>query len=725
MILPSILDEMSEIRAALTADARGRLKAATSPEQAERNAAAMAAALGELAAAGSAVGLARLELLLVKGATHATVTAARDDELLSVEVDPAKGTGHVEKVLHAWATGAPVPTAAPSSARAVPAATKGPPRTAGAGGRQTPPPVPAARAAPAAPARDAFEGDPWAGLRHALLRGLLTEAATRRRAIAEAPAANARAGAEPLPAAELDRAMQALLQGIGSVLAGDGVGGSRTLEPLAGTAQRNLSLRWLALYWSGRGALRSGISAAARTHLTQALLLAKQLDAAAVAASQWVAAEVLAHDADHGRALACLGAARAGFGKLEDRWGVGRTWLVEARVVAAQGKDEAAVAAAQEAWATDAAWEEPAVFLARRALQRGDLGEAEATLRQVSGPASERVRAVIEAIRQRHVTQADAGEFLRESDAAPSARSIRALERIAQDAPRFVQAREALAWMLLKLGKYSEASTIFRGLVAQPLAAPDRASVMLGLGCIAHAQQSGKDPDARLQAAVMAGANLSPPSPPLHGVEGGAWGGEADVVPLPLPHLSTTSLPARSSQMGGAASVFQGQLSVFALPDVIEFVRSARRTGVLVCSSERGMAAMQFRDGRITGATLPGAPDVGELLVRARKLSTVALRAVRTAQPADAPDHVIADRIVKEGLADEAAVRDALRRKVEGAIYEVLRWNGGEFAFNRDADAAPAAAQSQVEFDAQDVLLNVLKQMDEDARARSAPGVPR
>ena len=36
MILPSLLDGMPEIRAALTADARGTLKSATSPDRADR-----------------------------------------------------------------------------------------------------------------------------------------------------------------------------------------------------------------------------------------------------------------------------------------------------------------------------------------------------------------------------------------------------------------------------------------------------------------------------------------------------------------------------------------------------------------------------------------------------------------------------------------------------------------------------------------------------------------
>jgi hypothetical protein len=697
MSLPPFLDGLSEIRGALSADPAGKLTAASGRDAGERDAVASAAAAAQLGAAGAAMGLARLELFVVKGATRSAVIAVRPDELLLAAVDPARGTAQVEKALLAWAANeAPPPV--PARPAEAPARRTPPPRAA-----TTPVPVPIAPRPGAAGTPQAKSENPWSALRHALIRGQLTEAASRRRALAGPAAGPVRPGAEPLAPGELDGAMQTLLQGIGSVLAGDGVGGARTLEPLATTAQ-NLSFRWLALFWSGRAALKSGNSAAARTRLTEALLIAKQLDADAVACSQWIAAEILAHDGDHKRALACLAAARAAFEKLGERWGLGQTWLAEARVQAAQQREEDAASAARQAWATDAAWEEPAVFLARRALVRGELAEAEGLLKFVVGPAAERVRAIIEALRQKAVTEADAAEYLRESDAPPTARSIKAMERIAQAAPRFVQARESLAWMLLKVGKYPEASALFRGLLGQQLSQSDRASVMLGLGCIAHAQQTGKDSDTRLQA-VLAGATAPGPA------------AASDVGPLPA--VSSTSLPARSSQVS-ASAVFSGQLSVFALPDVIEFVRSARRTGVLVLGSEKGMAAVQFRDGRIAGATSSSAPDLCELLLQGKKITNLALRAVKTAHPVDQPDHVVAAQLVKDGVVDEPTVRETLRRKIELIVLEVLKWKDGEFAFNRDGEGGPGAP-SGVEFDAQDVLLNVLKQIDEDARGRAAP----
>jgi Domain of unknown function (DUF4388) len=437
-----------------------------------------------------------------------------------------------------------------------------------------------------------------------------------------------------------------------------------------------------------------------------ALLIAKGLDIDAVAVTQWFAGELLAHDSEHGKALSYLAAARVAFEKAEDRWGIARTWLAEARVLVTIEREGEGMAAARRAWAADSTWEDPVSFLVRRALLRSDLAEAEGMLRYLSGTSAERMRSLLDAIRRSLVSAADAREFLTESDAPPTVRSIQALERIAHAAPRFVQAREALAWMLLKVGKYAEANALFRALLAVPLTRADRSSVLLGLGCIEHAQQSGKTPEGRTRASVVAGASPQGPGASDPGRTTPPPGG---------------ALPARSSQLAGG-SVFSGQLSVFALPDVIEFVRSARRTGRLVCSSEGGMAEVHFHSGRIAGAASPGSPRLGEILLDARKISPVALSAVSTAEPGGQPDHVLGERLVREGIVEAAVVGEALRRKVEAALLEVLRWKDGEFAFNREGEGDSARSEV-LEFDAQDVLLTVVKQMDEDARTRADRGV--
>jgi tetratricopeptide (TPR) repeat protein len=705
MSLASLFDGV-EVREALTADLRGELLEATKPEGAGRHAAATAAAMGELSAAGSAIGLSKLEMLLVKGASQASLTVVRPDALLQAVVHPTKGTAQVEKVLHAWASGASAPALPRPGPGAAPKPVPPPfPRT---------PATPAATPVPLAPTPVPMEAstgaavappdDPWSAFRRSLVRGQLTEAAARRRELGELPATSA-AGAEPLSSAEREHGVQVLLDGIGSILSGDGLGGARTLVELAAPSQQNLSFRWIALHWCSRASMRSGSFAAARQHAKEALLVSQRLDIDARAVSQWIAAEVLANEGDHSRALAWLGEARKRFERIADGWGLGQAWLSEAKVLVSLQREEEAVAAARQASAAYPAWEEPRIFLARRALGRGDLEGADGLLQTTQGPAAERSRAIVQAVRERTVTQADASEYLRECDAPPSARSIRALERIAGAAPRFVQAREALAWMLLKLGKYADASAIFRGLLAQQLGPADRASVMLGLACSAHAQQAAKDPDATLRAAASTTA-------PARAAE-----------PAPLPTLSTSSM--RGSQVGGA-SVFSGQLSVFALPDVLEFLRSARRTGLLVCSSTKGMAALRFAAGFISGVgSAPGVPGLGDLLLRARKISTVALRAVSNGEPADRADLVLGERLVKEGLVDAPALQEAVEQQIELTLRELVQWKDGEFAFNHEEAAEPAAPWTAVKVDVQGALLEVFKQMDEASRSAKATGAKR
>ena len=368
--------------------------------------------------------------------------------------------------------------------------------------------------------------------------------------------------------------------------------------------------------------------------------------------------------------------------------------------MASNQREQEGAEAARKAREAYPEWDEPAIFLARRALMRDDLAEAEQIVRSVSAPAADRLRALIEAIRAGTVTQADGTEFLREHDAPPSGKAVRALERIASAWPHFVQAQEALAWMLLKLGKYTDADTLFRGLLAQELSPGVRASVMLGLGCIAQAQQPGGKPETKLHAAVNGSDAKAPPPDPA-------------AQPPPLPRLSTSGLNGSS----GPSAVFSGQLSVFALPDLLEFLRSARRTGLLVCSSGAGMGALRFRDGWITGAASPGTPNLGQILLRAEKVSTLALESVVARQGTDQTDQVIGELLVREGLVNVAVVQEALRQQIDLTIRELVRWKDGEFAFNREGESEPARTEISVALDAQAVLLNVYKEMDEASRS--------
>lgn len=693
MSLAALFEGMTEVRAALKGDREGHLVEATASagDAAEEEAAATALAVNGLDAAAEALGLGRLEGLQVRSSSRATLTAVGPAGFLAVAVDPVRRTAEVEKRLAAWldepAAPAAGPAQAPAPAAPQAAAPAAPPRAAA---NELPPPG-TATALPAAGGPSARD-EAWAALRRALVRGHLSEAVARLREVAAAPAGPVdRPGAEPLPIEELGAAMQRMLEGIGSVMAGDPLGGTRALRELASPEQRNASLRWAALYWIARAALHGSGLEAARAQVEEALALSRQLDVEARALSQLVAAELLTRAGKHDKAAAWIGESRSRFERAGDPWGVAQAWLVEARIHLAGGREEQGLAAARQAREADPAWDGPPILLAGRALTRGDLDGAEAKLAGVETPAAGRLRKLVQAVRRGDVQPADAAEFLRLQHAAPTAQAIRALEQVAEAAPRFHQAREALAWMLVKLGKYASARDLFGWLEAQPLDPDDRADVQLGLSVVEAALQ-----------AVGAAAPLP---------EGAARAGE------PAPARLSDSVLLTQAGGGGAAggdAVFSGRLSVFSLPDLVEFLRSARRTGQLVCSSPLGMGTMHFRKGWITAASSPATPSACELLVRAGK---VAAEAVAELEPEAArPGLTPCEALVRRGLADVPAVQAALRQQIELTMRELLRWTDGQFAFNQEPAAEVPSLVAAVQVDAQELMLNLFRELDEASR---------
>jgi len=696
MALLSLFDEPTAVRGVVACDLGGRpLEPSAGPlALTETHGAAAAAAVREFAAAGEALGFSSVEEIAVKAPDRAVLTAIHPEGMLLAVVDPSNGTAAFEKALRAWpSTGRPPPLPA-RSAGSSPA-----PEVLGS---MTPPPIPLTRSPAsngATPARRLAPAESrWAGLRRSLVRGQLTQAVALQRELRDAPpAASPEAGAEPLSGEDQDRLMRILVDGVGSVMAGDGVAGGRILQRLATDSQPNLSFRWLALHWGGLAALRNGEPGAARPLVKESLAIAKRLGAGAQAVSQWAAAELLARGADPAQALPWLKSARILFGRLGDAWGTGRSWMTEARILLALKRDDECVHAAQQAWTADPSWDEPPLFLARRALQREDLAGAESFARAVETPAASRFRAVVEGVRRGALSQADASALLQEEEGPPSVRALRVLERIAAASPEFVQAREALAWMLVRLGKYESAETAFRELLSGQLDPGERNSVLLGLDCIAQARRLA--------------AERAPAASPAGPASGSA----------PASTASSSAVLGRGAAPGSAApgAVFSGRLSAFALPDLVEFLRGARRTGLLVCRSSAGMGALRFRNGRVTGGTSPGTPRVGEMLLRNRKISPVALRALPAT---DGEDSTVAAMLVREGAADAAAVQESLRQQIEMAMRELFDWKDGEFVFDHEADGPELPAAVAVELDPQAVLLGLLKDLDEASRTAASGG---
>jgi len=682
MSLSPLLGELAEVHGALTADRRGQVhglfkEMAGAPDVA----AAVAVAVTALEATGTALGLEGLRRLEVRGPRRTTLTAIRTDLFLHVDVDPVKRLARTSETIDAWQRGE---TKAPAEVSRRPSGITGVLPAA------EPPPLPRQPGVADLPDDQLMAiDDPWSSLRRALVRSHLTRAAAFQQAIIDISSDPAPPpGSEPLSAEALKAAMQRLLEGIGSIMAGDPMGGARTLSELTAEAQPNVSFRWLAHYWSARAALQSGGAETARDHVRDTLALSRKLDVEARGVSQLLAAELLARGGDLTKALNWLAEARGRFERLEDTWGLSQSWLAEARILAS--RDEVAcVAAAHRARQADPAWDEPQVFLASRAVMAGEPANALAALGDIRSPSADRLRTLLAAVAQQLISLPDAGEFLRVHHAPPSGQNLRLLERIANASPRFFQVREALAWLLVKLGRYAAAREIFQWLLKQPLGPADKALVTLGLSSTATALEAA--------AAMPAATAASPASTPA------------------APHDSTPLQPAARAGFSAQDAMFSGRLSVFSLADLVEFLRTAGRSGLLVCSSQAGLGAFRFRKGKITGAATPSTPSLGDLLVRNGKVSADAMASAGPAKDGTLIDAGLAERLVQLGLVDVATAREVGRQQIDQALRELIDWTDGEFAFTREDETAPIG-EAAIEVDAQQLLLDLFRERDESSR---------
>ena len=172
-----------------------------------------------------------------------------------------------------------------------------------------------------------------------------------------------------------------------------------------------------------------------------------------------------------------------------------------------------------------------------------------------------------------------------------------------------------------------------------------------------------------------------------------------------------------SPRMMRVGPVFAGDLQLFAIPDLLEFLRAGQRTGTLVCSSTAGIGAVHIRNGRVTGAASPGTQWLGEYLVAQGSITKENLPQVPLEE--QGKHSLVGSRLVNQGVVTAEQVRAALSAQIHDALFELMGWGEGQFAFDPEAVVEPAAKEVDVALDPQGMLLDIFREMDEGTRKHS------
>jgi tetratricopeptide (TPR) repeat protein len=554
-------------------------------------------------------------------------------------------------------------------------------------------------------------------LRRSLVQGRLQEAETLGRLIGLVLDVQEKGSADELAENRIHReSTQWLIEGIGAILNQDNLTGIKHLERLTEAVYCNESLQWVAWLWTAKAASAEGDLIKAKIAAEAALALSATIDPLARATSLTTAGGIEFLHGETEKALVHLHEATATFEEASDRRGMAYAYLTMARMLVQLKRNAEGLEAARKAQQADSDWEDPVIYLSQMALLHGSVEEAGEILRPIGeveskSPEFNRQRRILEALKAKQLPLEIVREYLKLKEQPPNEANVSVMEGLWLSQPTFLPMRELLAWTLLKLAKEEEAAGHFQDLTDQQLDPEIHASVLLGLGCLANRRNEHRQPAARVKAA----ASALPPS--LKPVEMGKappikeLGTDETVVVDP----GTGTYPAIPGS--GPKAVFTGDLQLFAVPDLLDFLKSSRRTGTLVVTSECGIGAVHLRQGMITGAASPNSKNMGDLLLQRGALTEQQLHSAADFQRADSPERLLGSILLERGLVKRESLRKVLEEQIRGALLEMVGWSSGRFAFEPDKRSQiEGDAEMSLELDTHEVLLDVLRVLDERNR---------
>jgi len=482
-----------------------------------------------------------------------------------------------------------------------------------------------------------------------------------------------------LPVRSYDRQeINQLINGIDAVQAGRHFLARRQLDELSGSERR--LIQWASRMWRARALAGEGEIGAAREAAEAAIARGADLTEDSRCWATCFAAEIQAADGEAGEAEnRVLRVLSLFIGPGEAR-GQSLAYLSLATVHRLAGAAEESEVAAEMAYKADGSWTGPALWLAQDALRAGELERARTLLSSIPSPATDAYN-LMQALKLVDAEQVPLLAITRTLELAslpPGDEAVKQLRGLVAEHEALWPARDVLAWKLLTLGRSAEARAQLLTMEQHGADRQSAAAIRLGLQLLGD------------RGTEKAAAEPEPEPEPAGKAEPGA---------ARLPALQVRrEAPARHSG-------FVGQISLFGVPELLQFICSSRRSGVLVFSSQLGEARIHLHEGQLYSAESPTNPHVGHYLVG------------KAAIPQQLADRIDQGEQIGAVLADvpSDSVRDALQDLLRDTVKELVKdWEDGWFQFERSQ--GEGGPPEDLLFSAQGVLLDALREVDEERR---------
>lgn len=155
--------------------------------------------------------------------------------------------------------------------------------------------------------------------------------------------------------------------------------------------------------------------------------------------------------------------------------------------------------------------------------------------------------------------------------------------------------------------------------------------------------------------------------------------------------------------------MLKGTLDDFTLPDVFRLMSFAKKTGCVDVVRSAGQGKVYFRAGEVyfASSSLSKEP-LGQKLVRSRALTEGQLMKALDEQASS--KERLGSLLIKSGLVTEEQLESAVRQQIEDAVFDLLRWELGEFEW---APGAELETEVHIGVSVENLIMEASRRLDE------------
>ena len=155
--------------------------------------------------------------------------------------------------------------------------------------------------------------------------------------------------------------------------------------------------------------------------------------------------------------------------------------------------------------------------------------------------------------------------------------------------------------------------------------------------------------------------------------------------------------------------MLKGTLDDFTLPDVFRLMSFSRKTGRLDITRRAGQGKVFFRDGEVYFAeTSISREALGQKLIRAKLLTEGQLN--RALDQNATTGARVGEILVDQGLLTVEQIEGTVRLQIEDAVFDLLRWELGDFIWNPGVEVEPEVF---ISVSVENLIMEAARRLDE------------